>query len=144
MTAAIAIARVSAAPLDVLTLRAWACVLLLAEVLDWSTAQTPQPAAKERWSKSLRLLRQVLMTLLADHGRNCRPHADGPTVRACDLELVRREFCRQYAAEGDEKQKARARIQAFYRAVKSAQGQSLIATRDVDGVQVVWLTKPEP
>ena len=89
-------------------------------VLDWGTAQAPQPAAKERWSKSLRLLRQLLMTILADHGRYCQPYTDGPTVRAVALELVRQEFCRQYAAEGDEKQKARAGIQAFYRAVKSA------------------------
>jgi hypothetical protein len=112
-------------------------------VLDWHTAQAPQAAAKERWSKSLRLLRQMLMTILADHGRNCQPYTDGPTVRACDLALVRQEFCRQYPADGDAKQKGRARIQAFYRAVKAAQAQSLIATRDVDGAQVVWLTKPE-
>jgi len=113
-------------------------------VLDWGSAQAPQPEAKTRWSKSLRLLRQVLMTILADHGRDCQPYADGPTVRACDLELVRREFCRQYPADGDEKEKAHTRFEAFYRAVKSAQGQILIATREVDGVQIVWLAKPEP
>jgi hypothetical protein len=111
-------------------------------VLDWGTAQTPT-AAKERWSKSLRLLRQVLMTILADHGRNCQPYADGPTVRACDLALVRQEFCRQYPADGDEKEKAHIRRQAFYRAIKAAQAQSLIAIRDVDDVQSVWLAKPE-
>ena len=111
-------------------------------VLDWGTAQAPQ-ATKERWSKSLRLLRQVLMTILADHGHNCQPYADGPTVRAVDIALVRQEFCRQYVADGDDKQKANARFQAFYRAVKAAQAQSLLAIRDVDGVQLVWLTKPE-
>jgi hypothetical protein len=111
-------------------------------VLDWSTAETPQPAAKERWSKSLRLLRQVLMTILADAGRNCKPYADGPTVRVCELEAVRREFCRQYPADGDEKQKAHTRFQAFYRAIKAAQD-GLIAIREIDGAQLVWLTKPE-
>jgi hypothetical protein len=111
-------------------------------VIDWSTAETPQPAAKERWSKSLRLLRQVLMTILADTGRNCKPYADGPTVRACNLELVRHEFCRQYPADGDEKQKAHTRFQAFYRAIKAAQD-GLIAIRELEGVQLVWLTKPE-
>jgi hypothetical protein len=111
-------------------------------VLDWSTAQTPQPAAKEHWSKSLRLLRQVLMTILADHGRNCQPYADGPPVRACDLALVRQEFCRQYPADGDEKQKAHTRFQAFYRAIKAAQD-GLIGIREVDGVQLTWLIKPE-
>src|SRR5262249_38139346 len=90
-------------------------------VLDWGATQTSQATAKERWSKSLRLLRQVLMTMLAYHGRNCQPYADGPTVRACDIALVRQEFCRQYLADGDEKEKAHARRQAFYRAIKAAQ-----------------------
>jgi hypothetical protein len=112
-------------------------------VLDWGTAQALQAAAKERWSKSLRLLRQVLMTILADHGRDCQPYADGPTVRACDLELVRREFYRQYPADGDEKQKAATRRQAFNRAVKGAQDASLIAIREINGMQLVWLVKPE-
>jgi hypothetical protein len=112
-------------------------------VLDWGTAQIPQATPRERWSKSLRLLRQVLMTILADHGRNCQPYADGPTVRACDLTLVRQEFCRQYPADGDEKEKGHIRRQAFYRAIKAAQAQSLIAIREVNGMQSVWLTKPE-
>jgi len=112
-------------------------------VLDWGTAQAPQPAAKERWSKSLRLLRQLLMTILTDHGRDCQPYTDGPTVRACDLALVRQEFCRQYPADGDKKEKGHIRRQAFYRAIKAAQAQSLIAIREVDGMQSVWLTKPE-
>jgi hypothetical protein len=112
-------------------------------VLDWRTAQDPQPAAKERWTKSLRLLRQVLMTILADHGCNCQPYADGPTVRACDLELVRQEFYRQHPADGDEKQKTATRRQAFHRAIKAAQDASLIALRELNGVQLVWLTKPE-
>jgi hypothetical protein len=111
-------------------------------VLDWRGTQDPQPA-KERWSKSLRLLRQVLMTILADHGRNCQPYADGPTVRACDIALVRQEFCRQYPADGDEKKKAHTRLQAFYRAIKAAQEASLIAIRELNDVQLVWLTKPE-
>jgi hypothetical protein len=113
-------------------------------VLDWHTTQAPQPAAaKDRWAKWLRRLRQVLMTILVDHGRNCQPYADGPTVRACDLELVRQEFCRQYPADGDEKKKAHNRLQAFYRSIKGAQNASLIAIREVDDVQLVWLTKPE-
>ena len=35
------------------------------------------------------------------------------------------------------------RRQAFYRAVTAAQDASLIAIREVNGVQLVWLTKPE-
>ena len=112
-------------------------------VLDWRPAQAAQATpAKERWSKSIRLLRQVLMNVLVD-GKEQRPYADGPAVRACDLELVRKEFCKQYPADGDEKEKAHTRRQAFYRAIKAAQDASLIAIRERDGVQLVWLTKPE-
>src|SRR6516165_771535 len=43
-------------------------------VLDWGTAQAPQPAAtKDRWAKWLQRLRRVLMTILADQGHNCQP-----------------------------------------------------------------------
>jgi hypothetical protein len=56
---------------------------------------------------------------------------------------VRKEFYRQYPADGDEKQKAETRRQAFHRAVTAAQDASLIAIREVDGVQLVWLVKPE-
>jgi hypothetical protein len=111
-------------------------------VLDWGAAQAPQ-AAKDRWTKSLRLLRQVLMTILADHGRDRQPFADGPTVRACDLELVRDEFNRRYPADGPDRQKADARRKAFKRALLEAQSAGLLQMREVDGVQLVWLIKPE-
>jgi hypothetical protein len=112
-------------------------------VLDWNSAQAPQAAAKDRWTKSLRLLRQVLMTILADHGRACQPFADGPTVRACDLDLVRQEFNRRYPADGTDRQKADARRKAFKRAILEAQSAGLLQMREVDGVQLVWLIKPE-
>ncbi len=57
--------------------------------------------------------------------------------------LVRNEFYRQYPAEGDEKQKTATRRQAFYRAVKDAQDKGLVATREVEGVQLIWRTRPE-
>ena len=42
-------------------------------------------------------------------------------VRACDLELVRGEFNKQYVAEGNDRQKADARRKAFQRAITGAQ-----------------------
>lgn len=111
-------------------------------VMDWGDAQPAQTKTK-RWTKSLQLLRRILMTMLAEHGTSQQPFADGPTVRAVNLELVRAEFCRQYPAEGDEKQKGHVRRQAFYRALKAAQEQGLIAVREVDGTQLVWLVTPE-
>jgi hypothetical protein len=110
-------------------------------VIDWEAAPA-KLASETDWAKSLQLLRRILMTMLADHGTTTAPFADGPVVRAVDLELVRAEFCRQYVAEGTPRQKTDARRHAFNRAVKSAQAKALIAMREVDGTQLVWLTRP--
>jgi phosphatidylserine/phosphatidylglycerophosphate/cardiolipin synthase-like enzyme len=114
-------------------------------IIDWQAtvpAAAAQPEAK--WSPSIQLLRRVLMSMLADAGREVHPFADGPLVRACDLELVRAEFYRQYPADGTDKQKAAARQKAFVRAINAAQSRSLITTREVDRKQLVWLTTVEP
>jgi hypothetical protein len=106
-------------------------------VIDWDKQATTKPT-DDRWSKSLLLLRRILMTTLVG-GTDVTPFADGPVVRAVDLKLVRTEFYKQYPAEGDTKQQTSVRRQAFGRAVKDAQAKALIATREVDGVQLVWL-----
>ena len=113
-----------------------------APVIDWqATQQTAQ--ADARWTPSMQLLRRVLMTILADCGQKVRPFLDGPEVRACDIELVRTEFYRQYPADGTEKQKADARRKAFSRSVKEATARGFVASRDVDGVQLIWLATQE-
>jgi hypothetical protein len=116
---------------------------LSAVVLDFGAAQAPLAAAeKEAGGKSAQLLRRILMTILAEHGTDQTPFADGPTVRACDIALVRTEFFRQYVAEGTDAQKYATRKRAFNRAVQVAQKGGLIATREVDGTQWVGLIKP--
>jgi hypothetical protein len=109
--------------------------------IDWQQGLSPRMDG--RWTPSMRLLRRILMTLLVDHGRTVRPFADGPEVRACDLDLVRAEFYRQLAADGSPDQKQDTRRKAFTRAVRSAQEANLIATRDMGGVQLVWLVAAE-
>jgi hypothetical protein len=117
---------------------------MTAQVIDW---QVPHQAAMERsdprWPKSMQLLRRVLMSVLADHGCNARPFPDGPEVRACDIELVRGEFHRQHQAEGTPEQKNETRRKAFNRAMNTSKERNVIATRDVDSVQLIWLVKPE-
>jgi hypothetical protein len=113
-----------------------------APVIDWqATQQTTQGDA--RWTPSMQLLRRVLMTTLADCGQNVRPFLDGPEVRACDIELVRTEFYRQHPADGTERQKAETRRKAFGRSLKGAQARGLVASREVDGVQLIWLSTLE-
>jgi hypothetical protein len=117
----------------------------LPPVIDWQAAQEPKPQeTATKWAPSLQLLRRVLMTMLADCGQKCRPFLDGPEVLACDVEKVRTEFYRQYPADGTDQQKANTRRAAFTRAIKDAQGRNLVATCEVDGVQLIWLATPTP
>ncbi len=116
---------------------------ITAPVIAWqATPQTPQGDA--RWTRSMQLLRRVLMTILVDCGREVRPFSAGPMVRACDVAAVRAEFYRQYPADGNEKQRADARRQAFNRAIRDSQARGLVASREVDGVQLIWLATAEP
>ena len=113
-------------------------------VVDWLHPNEVAPPLKaDTWPKSLRLLRQVLMNVLADHGTDQRPFLDGPTVRAVDIENVRKEFYAGYPAEGTDKQKAAARRQAFNRSVRAAQNSGVIGIREVGAITFVWLAKPE-
>lgn len=112
------------------------------KVLDWSEPEEAAAAA-DSWPPSLQLLRRILMTTIADVSKEVTPFADGPTVRAVDRELIRAEFCKQYPADGDTKQKAATRRQAFGRAVKLAQSRSLIMVREINDTQLVWFASKE-
>jgi hypothetical protein len=96
----------------------------------------------EAWSKSLRLLRQTLMTVLVDQGTEMRPFPDGPMVRSVDQEILRTEFYKSYPADGDPKAKQEVRRKAFGRAIKDAQAKSLIGIRDIDARTYVWFVTP--
>jgi hypothetical protein len=109
-------------------------------IIDWGAAdQTPKAAADSGWSKSLRLLRQTLMNMIADCGSEQRPYADGPIVRAVDIETIRAEFYKAYPADGDAKAKQEVRRKAFGRTVKDAQARGLIGVREIGGTTFVWL-----
>jgi hypothetical protein len=115
-------------------------------VIDWGAAADAPTAAKTdpRWSKSLRLLRQVLMNLLVDQGTDQRIHADGPMVRTVNIETVRAEFYRCYLADGDTAaKKAAARQKAFKRAIEHAQAQGVIGLRDLGIETAAWLATQE-
>jgi AAA domain/Bifunctional DNA primase/polymerase, N-terminal len=111
--------------------------------LQWQEQADPAPKLKVKpdpWSaKSLRLLRQVLMNMLADCGTEQRPYPDGPLVRAIDLELARAEFYKSYPATGGEEAKKGARQKAFKRAIADAQAKGLIGVRELGSTTYVWL-----
>ncbi len=113
-------------------------------VIDWRQADEAAAAAKpDKWGKALRLLRQTLMNALIDCGSHQRPFHDGPMVRAADVEAVRSEFYKSYAAEGTGKQKAAARRQAFNRAINEAQARGLVGIREIGTATFVWFAKQD-
>jgi hypothetical protein len=114
---------------------------ITAQVIDWKAPQPAEAKSNTNWTKTMRTLRRVLTTILADHGKTEVPFIDGPQVRACDIELVRDEFYRQHVAEGTEKKKSEARRKAFNRAVDDGKDRGVIGVREVSGVKLIWLTK---
>jgi hypothetical protein len=102
-------------------------------VIDWALPAQDAQSSKE-WSKSLRLLQRIMMSILADCGEDIYPFADGPMVRAVKLDLVRAEFLKQSVADGSD-----AKRMAFNRAIRGAQDKNLIVVREISGVQVMWL-----
>jgi AAA domain len=61
-------------------------------VIDWTEEPEAAAATKDKWSKSLTLLRTTLMTTLVDAGSEQQPNPpEGPTVRAVDIEVLRAE-----------------------------------------------------
>jgi hypothetical protein len=106
--------------------------------VEFGPAVKPIVEEKDGWTKSLNTLKRILMSLLADCGEEIRPFADGPMVRAIRAETVRNEFYKQHLADKAE-DKEGARRRAFNHAVKNAQDKGLIAIREINGTQFLWL-----
>ena len=65
------------------------------------------------------------------------------TVRAVPLDTVRFEFVAAYPAEGgDAKAKREAKSKAFKRALKQARENGLVGSREIAGIDYVWLVEP--
>jgi hypothetical protein len=111
-------------------------------VLDWGKTAEPPKDRRDDWGKGGgKLLRQIVMTLLADCGVDLKPFANGPVVKALEVERVRTEFFKRRHVEGDDKDaKRRAKRIAFRRAMDAAVDRGVIATREVGEVEYVWLT----
>ena len=116
---------------------------IVVPVIDWLSAQQGTPA-EQRWTPSMQVLRRVLATVLVDHGQDIMPFADGPMVRACDVELVRAEFYRAYPADGTEQQRSEVRRKQFKRSIRDAVERSLVVTREIGARQWIWFAKLEP
>jgi hypothetical protein len=100
---------------------------------------------KDAWTKSLLLLRKVLMNMLIECGKEIHPYVDGPKVRVVSEEAVRNEFYKEYPADGEtDRQKQAAKRQAFNRVIGDAQARNLIGFREIEGIDYLWLASDAP
>jgi len=115
-------------------------------VIDWDHRHTAHPTKpKNEWgrSKGVKLLRRIIMNLMADCGEQIKPFANGPLVRALKVSLVEAEFLKSYVTVGEtEKAKKDAKRKAFQRAVDTA-GDNL-TTREIGSIDYIWLVNPSP
>jgi hypothetical protein len=112
-------------------------------IIEWKSEPSPKSGStgsRERWPKSLKIFRSALNTALAESGTVGRPFHDGPTVKMVADRHVRDEFLKAYPAGGEnEQKKIDAKRQAFNRALKAARERDLICSRDLGGVDHLWL-----
>lgn len=114
-------------------------------VINWEEAGQARAPKKDDWgrSKAVKLLRRIVMNLLVDCGEQIRPFADGPLVRALKVKLVETEFHKAYLTTGEtEAIKKQAKRMAFRRAIDSTGDK--IVTREVGGVDYIWLSQAGP
>jgi AAA domain len=109
-------------------------------IIEWRTERAvaaSETSKKDRWSKSLRIFQAALTDALAEHGATTKPFADGPALRTVSVQAVRDEFMKAYVGDADAKRKA------FTRSVQSARVNGLIGSREIAGVDHVWLVDPD-
>jgi hypothetical protein len=89
------------------------------------------------------VLRKALTAAIIDAGRDVQPFgADGPRVNAVDVQLVKAEYFTAYPAVGDtEEKRNEAKRKAFTRHVEKAAARDLIASRQINGMQIVWVAQ---
>ena len=114
-------------------------------VVEWKpvrTATQASTATKDRWPKSLRIFKAALETAISTHGKAMHPLTGTLTVRAVPFDKVRVEFVAAYPAEGDAKDKADAKRKAFKRALERAREKELLCSREISGIDYLWLVQP--
>ena len=119
-------------------------------VVEWQAPRTTaqgSTAAKERWPKSLRVFQSAMLTALNNHGKTIHPYGEGgPGIRAVPDSKVRQEFMAAYPADASSAEdKESAKRKAYGRALAQARGRELIGSREVGGIDYLWLVfPPEP
>jgi len=114
--------------------------------IDWKPERDDtgkNTSGKESWTKTLRIFRSAMETAVIERCRDLFPYGnDGPKVHAVTLEQVRTEFVASYPADNED-QRARDAVKrsAFNRALKDARERLLICSREIEGVDHLWLVE---
>jgi AAA domain-containing protein/DNA primase RepB-like protein len=114
-------------------------------VIDWEETGQARTPKRDDWGrgKAVKLLRRIIMNQLVDCGEQIKPWADGPLVRALKVKLVETEFHKAYLTTGEtDMDKRHAKRMAFQRAVNAAGDK--VVTREVGGVDYIWLSQAGP
>jgi hypothetical protein len=79
--------------------------------------------------------------VLVGQGKPMRPYgSEGVEVRAVPLDAVRHEFTATYPAQAEgAKAQAETKRKAFARALKEARSGGLIGSREIGGIDHLWL-----
>ncbi|GAB4068533.1 hypothetical protein KHC28_16155 [Ancylobacter sonchi] len=98
---------------------------------------------KERVPQHAKVYLHAIGIVLGEKGVKIRPFgSEGPELRAVDCTDIRKEFDLSYPADGDMAEKKKdARRKAFARGEAWALDKAQVATREVNGRQMVWLVR---
>jgi hypothetical protein len=114
--------------------------------IDWKPERDDagkNTSGKQSWTKTLRIFRSAMEAVVIERCRDLYPYGnDGPKVHAVTLEQVRTEFVASYPADNED-QRARDAVKrsAFNRAMKDARERLLVCSREIDGVDYLWLVE---
>jgi hypothetical protein len=107
-------------------------------VIEWRAERRDdtKTSKKDLWStRGQKLLRTVLWNVLAEQGKSSQPFGnDGPTVNAVPEHAVRDEFNKTYPADNQEAKK-----KAYQRALLDSRVKQLIGSREIGGVDHLWM-----
>jgi hypothetical protein len=99
---------------------------------------TPKGGDPWQKKKALRVFKRALDNAILDHGETIKPWPTNPPVRAVKELALRAAFYKEDPAPGAEGDKREAHRKNFKRSVDTALGESLIATREIDGIVFFW------
>jgi hypothetical protein len=115
-------------------------------VVEWQEPAKEQAKPAERWPKSLRIFKTALVTVLVGQATKAMRlgESEEPKVQATPLDAVRYEFTTTYPADAeDPRAQAETKRKAFNRALKEARNGGLIGSREIDGIDYLWLVEPD-